>query len=87
MKIEKKDVLKVLSNHEHCMKDFAYKQILSFINSLPTTDDKHDADIMFNALWAIISDDKIDDLDKCMTVASTAINSIIDKTRNDTPTK
>lgn len=45
---------------------------------------KKDADIMFNALFAIISDMEIDNLDKCMQVASNAINSLLDKTRLDT---
>ncbi len=45
---------------------------------------KHDADVMFDALFAIISNDEIDDLDKCMNTASAALNKIIDKTRHDT---
>jgi len=45
---------------------------------------KKDADTMFDALYAIISDMEVDNLDKCMKVAGDAINALIDKTRADT---
>lgn len=45
---------------------------------------KSDADIMFNALFSIISDNKIYNLEKCMEVANDAINNIADKTRHNT---
>lgn len=45
---------------------------------------KQDADTMFNALFAIISDVEIDDLEKCMQTAENAISSLLDKGRFDT---
>lgn len=45
---------------------------------------KHDADIMFNALWLIVSDHDVDNFDKCMDVACKALLFLKDKTRNDT---
>lgn len=49
----------------------------------PTT--QHDSDIMFNALFAIISDPEIDTIEKCMDVAGKALEELLDETRFDTP--
>jgi len=41
--------------------------------------DKVDADIMFDALFKIISDPEIDTVHKCMDVAGEAINQLLSK--------
>jgi hypothetical protein len=69
---------------EKSMEEYA-AQFQSTTPIIADQTNKTDADTMFNALWAIMSDVKVDTVEKCMDVAGSAINSLIDKTRNDTP--
>ncbi|MCW3111345.1 MAG: hypothetical protein JWQ09_5851 [Segetibacter sp.] len=67
---EQSDVFEAMQVHA----DQQNKSLIDEIKRL-----KEDANIMFDALFAIISDIAVDDLGKCMDIAGKAVNNLLDK--------
>lgn len=68
----KQDVLKAMEAYANQIKSESEATREGLFNRVIEL--QNDADTMFNALFAIISNEEINDLPKCMAVANEAIN-------------